>query len=199
MRIKFFAGIFCIVLFTILCQGCSASFMEKRAMSYKQHVENDMYMVLTSDQYSELDNQTTDNDINIFVDRFWKEQGTELRNEYNKRVKYANLHFPDQYGWGRSDRKRIYIKYGPPLEINRTNFADIALGSLAKIKSVEVWYYGHPGKNNSMPTKFTQDSKGEMKFVFADMIGSGFYKIVDSTEDPGDIDSRIFNSDPDGY
>ena len=96
---------------------------------------------------------------------------------------------------GQADRKRIYIKYGPPLNIDRTNFADIPLGSLAKIKSIEVWYYGRPGNNNSLPTLFTNDSKGEMKFVFADMIGSGFYKIIDSSEDPGDIDSRIIQSE----
>jgi GWxTD domain-containing protein len=192
MRVKFFACIICISMLDMLA-GCSASLAEKTEISYKQHVENDMYIVLTNEQYRELDKQTTDNDINIFIDKFWKEKGTELRNEYNKRVKYANLHFPDQYGWGRSDRKRICIKYGPPLNIDRTNFADIALGSLAKIKSIEVWYYGRPGKNNSMKTIFTNVSKGEMKFVFADMIGSGFYKIIDSTEDPGDIDSRIIN------
>jgi GWxTD domain-containing protein len=193
MRVKFYAGIFCLFLIIIFFQGCSASFVEKRTISYKQHVQNDMYIILTSEQYGELENLTTDNEIDIFIDKFWKEKGIESKNEYTNRVKYANLHFPDQYGWGRSDRKRIYIKYGPPLDINRTNFADISLGSLAKIKSIEVWYYERPGKNNSLPTMFTNDSKGEMKFVFADMVGSGYYKIIDSSEDLGDIDSRIIN------
>jgi GWxTD domain-containing protein len=192
MQVKICAGIFCIILITIFSVGCSTLSVEKTAVTYKQHVQNDMYIILTSDEYSELGNCTTDNEINIFLDNFWKAKGNELKNEYMKRVEYANLHYPDRYGWGRSDRKRIYITYGPPIDIDKTNFADISIGQVAKVKSIEIWHYWRPGKNNSFRTQFADVSIGEMKFVFADMIGSGVYEIIDSSEDPGDIDSRIF-------
>jgi GWxTD domain-containing protein len=191
MRVKLYAGIFSLILIIILFQGCSYILAE-REIPYKDKVQNDMYIIMTSEQYNELENQKSDNDINNFIAKFWKDKDTELKDEYIKRLKYANQHFPDKYGWGRSARKRIYITYGPPLDIDKTNFADIPIDKLAKVKSIEVWYYLRPGKNNSLKTAFTEVSKGEMKFVFADMIGSGVYDIIDSTEDPDDIDSRIF-------
>jgi len=192
MKVKYYAGFFSIILLIIFFQGCSTLSTEK-TIPYKNKVQNDMYIILTSEEYKELGNLKTDNDINNFIDKFWNEKDKAVREEYIKRLKYANLHFPDKYGWGRSDRKRIYVTYGSPLKIDKTNFADLPLDVVTKAKSIEVWYYGVPGKNNSLKTEFTDVSKGEMKFVFADMIGSGIYKIIDSSENPGDIDSRVFD------
>ena len=59
------------------------------------------------------------------------------------------------------------------------------------VKSIEVWHYGQPGSNNSLKTWFNEEDKGEMKFIFTDEIGSGFFKILDTSENPGEIDSRI--------
>ncbi|MDR3667430.1 MAG: GWxTD domain-containing protein [Ignavibacteriaceae bacterium] len=191
MRLLIYVNIFSISLITIISQGCSSRLLEQSS-SHKALVQNDMYLILTDEQYKELGSLTTDNEINNYVDNFWKEKDIELKNEYTNRLKYANLHFPDLYGWGRSDRKRIYLTYGPPTSIDRTNFADLPLDVITKARSIEIWYYSCPGKNNSLNTLFTDVSKGEMKFVFADMTGSGFYKIIDSSENPGDIDSRIF-------
>ena len=105
MRVKLYAGIFFLFLLTIFFQGCSASFVEKRAISYKQLVQNDMYIILTSDQYGELENLTTDNEINIFIDKFWKEKGIEQRNEFSKRVKYVKcISLIDMDGAGRQEK-----------------------------------------------------------------------------------------------
>ncbi len=65
-----------------------------------------------------------------FFKRFWKEhdpdpstERNELKNEYFKRVNYANAHFSamGQAGW-LTDRGRILIKFGPPDDIERHPF-----------------------------------------------------------------------------
>jgi GWxTD domain-containing protein len=193
VRMKLLVSIFSFGLIILILQGCSTLVTERTAKTYKKRVQNDMYIILTGEQNRELENLTTDDDINRFLDKFWEGKGIKAKNEYMKRLEYANQHFPDKYGWGRSDRKRIYITYGPPLTIDKTNFTDIPIDVITKVKSLEVWYYWHPGKGESSNILCPGETKGEMKFVFADMNGSGFYKIIDSSEDPGDIDSRIFN------
>jgi hypothetical protein len=58
---------------------------------------------------------------------------------------------------------------------------------------MEVWHYNRAGKNSSLPTILDNISKGEMKFIFGDITGSGHYQILDSSEDPADIDIRMRN------
>jgi GWxTD domain-containing protein len=193
MQLKSNAGLLSLILLIFLFQGCSSFFAEK-TFSSKEKILNDMFPVLSNEQFRELESLNTNNDRNTFIGHFWSEidsTGNDMKNEYLKRLKYTDQHFPDKYGWGRSDRKRIYLVYGPPLYIDRNNFADIPLDNFAKVKAIEVWHYGRPGKNNSIKTIFEDITGGEMKFIFADLIGSGNYVILYSSENPGDIDSRI--------
>ncbi len=93
---------------------------------------------------------------------FWKERdpspGTErneAREEYFRRVEYANRHFSSfKEGW-RTDMGRIYIIYGKPDEIERHPFD---LNS----RPYEIWYYYGEG----------------LRFVFLDEHGLGDYKLI---------------------
>ena len=78
------------------------------------------------DKYEKADLKTQQR----FFKRFWKEhdpdpstERNELKNEYFKRVNYANAHFSamGQSGW-LTDRGRILIKFGPPDDIERHPF-----------------------------------------------------------------------------
>ena len=193
MQLKSNASLLFLILLIFLFQGCSSFFAEK-TFSSKEKILNDMFPILTTELFHKLSNLNTDNDRNNFVRDFWRgidSTGNDMEKEYIQRLKYSDLQFPDKYGWGRSDRKRIYLIYGPPLYIERNNFADIPLDDFAMIKATEVWHYGRPGKNSSIKTIFEDITGGEMKFIFADLIGSGNYVILYSSENPGDIDSRI--------
>jgi len=75
------------------------------------------------DKYEKADLATRQS----FFKRFWKERDpdpsterNELKNEYFKRVNYANTHFKamGMAGW-LTDRGRILIKFGPPDDIER--------------------------------------------------------------------------------
>jgi len=191
MKILFKMHLLIIFLAAIICSGCSVA-----PKTFKTTTLDDMYPILTSEQYTKLNSLTSDEEVNSFLDNFWHDKDSTsgfkenlYKTEYLKRLEYANANFPDRKGWGRSDRKKIYLIYGPPKSIERKDYTNDQLGKWATIKSVEIWSYMTPGKDNSLPS---YGDSSEKKFIFADMIGSGNYTILYSSEDGGDIDVRMF-------
>lgn len=81
----------------------------------------------------------------------------ELMNEFYTRVDYCEKNFRTISGNGgaKSDRGKIYIKYGAPDSISRDNNSDD--------KVVESWFY----KNSNR------------KFVFIDREGTGKFQLTD--------------------
>jgi len=98
-------------------------------------------------------------------DQFWKERdptpdtpGNELQQEFIQRVNFANQNFSENFptrdGW-ETDRGEIYIKYGPPTQVERQQLELSRPG-------VEIWYY----------------AKLDRKYYFADRNGFGVYRLV---------------------
>jgi GWxTD domain-containing protein len=99
-----------------------------------------------------------------FLLRFWKSRDTnpatpenEFMIDYFKKLEYVEMNFPNGIN---SDMGRIYIQYGPPIEIDRKT------GSTITNKSVIVWRY-------------TLD--GITEFYFVDRTGDGRFVLVHST------------------
>ena len=181
-----------IILLVITFSGCVTV-----PKNYKETILDDMYPVLSDEQYQTMKSLNSDVEINKFIDEYWQSIDStsnlnEYKAEYLQRLEYANEHFPDRIGWGRSDRKRIYLIYEPPTYIERYDYTEIQLGRYSTIKSLEVWLYMTPGKNNSFPARVDNSYKGERKFIFADVNGVGIYKILYSSEDNSDIDPWMF-------
>jgi GWxTD domain-containing protein len=174
--------------------GCATS-----AKSFKETTLDDLYPILSSQQYDTLKSVDSDDDIREFVDLFWHQidslssvpEGSS-RVEFASRLAYANEHFPDRRGYGRSDRKRIYLLYGPPKSISRKNFIDVKLDPFTTVKAVEVWHYLEPQHAYSFPSIADQFSRSELKFVFGDLTGQGNYSLIFSGDEQSDIDSRLF-------
>ena len=187
-----------LIIFVTLAIISGCSFGPK---TFKETTLDDMYPILTEEQYQALKSQNSDEEVNKFLDVCWSEIDStsdagkgELKAEYLKRLEYANEHYPDRRGWGRSDRKRIYLVYGPPSSIDREESTNIQLGTYSTIKSLEIWLYMTPGKNNSLPSRGDGVyNKGEKKFIFGDETGNGNFRLLYSSEDNGDIDLRMFN------
>jgi GWxTD domain-containing protein len=196
MRISLLIYSLVIILAIVTFSGCSSG-----PKSFKETTLDDMYPILTDEQYQTLKSLSSDEEITKSLDKYWQDidstSGTrenECKAEYLRRLEYANDHFPDRRGWGRSDRKRIYLVYGPPCSIERFECTNIQIGTFSTIKSIEIWSYMTPGRNNSLPSYGDDINKGEKKFFFADMTGSGIYTILYSSEDCGDIDIRVYKS-----
>jgi len=93
----------------------------------------------------------------------WKERDptpetdyNELMEEYYGRVWYANEHFDAwRPGW-ETDRGMIYILFGPPDEVQRTNPVSTNTSSI-----LQIWYYNNLNK----------------QFVFKDQNGFGDFRL----------------------
>ncbi len=93
---------------------------------------------------------------------FWKQYDPTPNTEYNEReqeyfdrIAYADKHFSfGDKGW-RSDRGRIYIKFGPPDEIQSKPYE-------LSTKPYEIWFY----------------YRLNLKFVFYDRYGFGEYILI---------------------
>jgi GWxTD domain-containing protein len=95
-------------------------------------------------------------------EKFWKNHDptpttsrNELRDEYYRRIRYANQYYStvNREGW-ETDRGMVYIKYGEPDQIERHPFE---MGD----KPSQIWYY------------YTQ----RRTFVFVDTRGDGDYQL----------------------
>ena len=95
-----------------------------------------------------------------FFRRFWKRmdpnpetEKNELMDEYYRRVNYANRYFtsPGEAGW-KSDRGRIFIKFGQPDDVER-----------------------HPFEINSQPFEIWRYYSLRKTFLFIDRTGFGDY------------------------
>jgi GWxTD domain-containing protein len=127
---------------------------------YKTAVDQLRY-IASKDQIDKLTEAPDDKHIEAW-ENFWKSMdpspGTpenELRDEYYRRIRYADLNFGifGRNGW-KTDMGMVYITYGPPDEIERHPF-DIDR------KPYQVWYY----------------YERELRFVFVDFNGYGEYEL----------------------
>ncbi len=106
-----------------------------------------------------------------FLTRFWKKRDpdpetpeNEFLREFIERVKYADRNYSQGGRKGRyTDRGRIYIRYGPPDQVQKVTLVSHA-------RDREEWTYFTRGRG----------SKG-MKFIFVDIDGTGNYELVYSS------------------
>ena len=134
-------------------------------------------------------------EIHTFLDTFWTHldptPGTlinEFKNEHYQRLEYVKTYYPDSRGWGQSDRGRVYILYGPPVEIINVPWLD------GDYKTVEVWLYNKTAGDNFAPPAFYLYNPGQMQFVFAEKQYLGKYTQIYSTEAGELCDPRLFKS-----
>ncbi len=103
-----------------------------------------------------------------FLYNFWKKRDpdpatnqNEYFNQYLKRIQESNKKYGTitRPGW-KTDRGRVYIKYGEPSEIER-------FPNQTDSKPYEIWHYN--------------ELEGGVIFVFADLTGFSDYQLVHST------------------
>jgi GWxTD domain-containing protein len=183
-----------------MIQSCALVRKPTLPNSYRDKIIDDMYCILNSKQLKKLKSLEIKEDIDKFVDNYWKNLDptpqtleNELRIEYENRLKYADEKYTNPRGWGRSDRKRIFLLYGTPDFIDYTNWTDASLSTARRFKSMEIWVYNNPGKFSNIPTIFDNVYPCQTKFIFADCIGSGVYYLIYNTEEMDYIDPYVFS------
>jgi GWxTD domain-containing protein len=92
---------------------------------YKHWVDEEVPYIITPEERAAWKKLTTDDEREQFIEAFWERRnpnpGTgenEFKEEYYRRIAYANEHYTSGIQGWRTDRGRIYIMYGPPDEID---------------------------------------------------------------------------------
>ncbi|UCE05725.1 MAG: GWxTD domain-containing protein [bacterium] len=109
--------------------------------------------------------QASDSAKEAWFKNFWAERDptpdtkeNELQKEFYQRIDFANNHFMvnplDKEGW-KTDRGNIYIKYGPPTDVERHQ-------DQLNLPPYEIWYY----------------EKLDRRFFFEDKSGVGDFQLV---------------------
>jgi len=122
---------------------------------YRQWLEEEVIYIITPRERDVFRQLQTDKEREMFIDAFWKQRDptpgsphNEFREEHYKRRTYANEYFgrgTPRPGW-RTDRGRIYIILGPPLNIE--DHTDIN-----GVYPVQIWSYAGDPKYG-LPTGF---------------------------------------------
>lgn len=146
---------------------------------YKNWLEKDVYYIITSKEKSGFLQLENDRQRDLFIREFWRQRdpspGTprnEFREEHYRRLAVAERLFSrgtSRPGW-RTDRGRIYVILGPP--INRQYFDH------PDIYPIELWYY--QGRKSDQIAPF-------FHVMFYKKFGSGDFILYDPLTDGPNI------------
>ena len=91
---------------------------------YKKWLSEEVPYIITSEERAAFKKLTTDDEREQFIEQFWERRNpnpgspeNEFKEEYYRRIAYANEHYASGIQGWRTDRGRIYIMYGPADEV----------------------------------------------------------------------------------
>lgn len=175
----------------------------------EQDLLDEARVLFREDEYERFKNMTA-GDRAQYVDQFWADEDptpisarNELREEFLRRVAYANRHFSDQRKGMLTDRGRIYIRFGEPDEVQREVLPTQAESQLSgQVKDLtkdnisgsmltnnevvdtrpyEIWNYTRQGEP-LFPERERTTSVTGLRFVFIDETGTGHYVLRYSSD-----------------
>jgi GWxTD domain-containing protein len=135
---------------------------------WQKWLGEDVPWIITDEERNAFRQLTTDAERAQFIEQFWLKRDptpltpeNEFRDEYYRRIGFANGRFTSQSGvpgW-RTDRGRIYIRFGPPDEIDSHPAANGG-----QTPAFETWRYRFiEGVGNNVLMDFV-DTKGNGEF-----------------------------------
>ena len=92
---------------------------------YKKWLNEEVPYIITAEERAAFKKLSTDDEREQFIEQFWERRNpnpgspeNEFKEEYYRRIAYANEHYASGIPGWKTDRGRIYIMYGPPDEID---------------------------------------------------------------------------------
>ncbi len=158
---------------------------------YKKWMNEEVAWIITAEERSAFGRLSTDDERETFVENFWLKRDptpdteeNEYREEYYRRVAYANETFASGIPGWKTDRGMIYIKYGAPDD--REEHASGGTyarpieegGGMTSTFPFEKWRYRYiPGMGNDINIEFVDTSM------------TGEYRM---TSDPSEKDALLY-------
>lgn len=159
--------------------------------SYKDWLDKQVPYIITSEERSAFLHLETNEARDNFIEAFWQRRNPDpdspentYKEEYYRRIEYANEHYASGVPGWKTDRGRIYITWGPPDEVDPhptggtyERPADEGGGSTTTYP-FEDWRYRYlPGLGENIILEFVDPS------------GTGEYHL---TMDPSEKDALLY-------
>jgi GWxTD domain-containing protein len=150
------------VLFLLVLIACGTTGLLRAApksalpAKYAVWLNEEVPYIITNAERSAFLALTTEADRDTFIQNFWALRNpdpnsptNEFRDEYYRRLAYANDHFgsPGRHDGWRSDRGMVYITLGPPQQLTPYR-------SSQYLTPLEIWFYQSPSPNHALPPYF---------------------------------------------
>src|SRR5438093_4202573 len=157
---------------------------------YKKWLDEEVPYIITDEERSSFRKLSTDDEREQFIEAFWERRNpnpgspeNEAKEEYYRRIAYANEHYASGIPGWKPDRGRIYIMYGPADEIDSHPSGGSYMrppeegGGETSTYPFEQWRYRYiDGIGNNVILEFVDPSM------------SGEYRL---TMDPGEKDALL--------
>jgi GWxTD domain-containing protein len=109
--------------------------------AYAKWLNEDVAYIITQEEHQAFERLRDAAECSQFVEQFWLRRDNAFKEEYYRRIAYANQHFASTNPGWKTDRGRIYITYGPPDEID-SHPAGERTGS-GETYPFDQWRYTH--------------------------------------------------------
>jgi GWxTD domain-containing protein len=166
--------------------------LEKELMGpWKKWLNEDVVYIITDEEKQAFKRLKTDEERQQFVEQFWLRRDptpdteeNEYKEEHYRRIAYANDHYASGIPGWKTDRGMIYIKYGPPDEIE----------SHPSGGSYQRPYEEGGGETSTYPFedwryRYIDGIGTNVNIEFVDQTMSGEYHI---SIDPGEKDALLY-------
>jgi GWxTD domain-containing protein len=158
---------------------------------WKKWMNEDVVYIITDEEKTAFKRLRTDEERQSFVESFWQRRDptpdteeNEYKEEHYRRIAYANDHYASGIPGWKTDRGMIYIKYGPPDEID----------SHPSGGSYQRPYEEGGGETSTYPFedwryRYLDGIGTNVNIEFVDTTMSGEYKM---TMDPSEKDALLY-------
>jgi GWxTD domain-containing protein len=166
--------------------------LEKELMGpWKKWMNEDVLYIITDEEKQAFKRLKTDEERQQFVEAFWQRRDptpdteeNEYKEEHYRRIAYANDHYASGIPGWKTDRGMIYIKYGPPDEIE----------SHPSGGSYQRPYQEGGGETSTYPFedwryRYLDGIGTNINIEFVDTTMSGEYRM---TSDPSEKDALLY-------
>lgn len=152
---------------------------------YQRWLDNDVAYIITPEEKSAFKKLQTDEEREQFIEQFWLRRDpdpdtpeNEYRDEYYRRIAYANEKFSSGIPGWKTDRGRIYITFGPPDSIEshpaggpyERPFHEG--GGTTSTYPFEIWFY-----------RYLEGVGSGIEIEFVDPTMTGEYRIARNPEE----------------
>jgi GWxTD domain-containing protein len=157
---------------------------------YKKWLSEEVPYIITNEERAAFKKLSTDDERESFIENFWERRNpnpgspeNEYKEEYYRRIAYANEHYASGIPGWKTDRGRIYIMYGPADEVDSHPSGgsyerpDSEGGGTTSTYPFEQWRY-----------RYIDGIGNNIILEFVDTTMTGEYHL---TMDPGEKDALL--------